>query len=332
MKNSYLALVAIVLGISLNAAYGLDDSISVNVDKRNYSDGETIHVSGTIEKTFFGHEITLMVFDPGNDIISIEKLGVDSDNQFQLTLKTNNLKDSGIYTVLAMYGPETTNAETTFSYEKSIIKPLQKKNTLLNFDFINPKTNKIQEHVDYKITITQNNEIVYGPTPLSHSSTGTVSIPISLVERYPHDIQIEVSEVLFQPIPTEHSSFSIVYGSKTIQSEFTSKNTLKVNLALNKDPSPEPKIVPSWVKNNAKWWSEGKINDAAFVQGIKNLMERKILDIPDLPYSASWQDKSVPSWVKNNASWWADNLIEEDDFIKGIKFLVEKGVITLDQA
>lgn len=316
----------------MNAAYGLDDSLSVNVDKGQYSVGETVYVSGVVEKIFFGHEVTLMILDPGNDIISIKKLGVDSENQFQFTLKTNDLKDSGVYTVLAMYGPETKNAEATFSFEKKSTESPLKKNVLLNFDFINPKTNKIQEHIDYKITITQNNDIVYGPTPLSHSTTGTVSIPISIIERYPHDVLIEVNEVLFQPIPIENSSFTIVYGSKSIQSEFTSKNTLKVNLALNKDPSPEPNIVPSWVKNNAKWWSEGKINDDAFVQGIKNLIERKILDIPDLPYSAAWQDKSVPSWVKNNASWWADNLIEEDDFIKGIKFLVEKGVITLDQA
>ena len=59
-------------------------------------------------------------------------------------------------------------------------------------------------------------------------------------------------------------------------------------------------------------------------------MEEKILDIPDLPYSATWHDKQVPDWVKNTAIWWADDLIHEDDFIKGIKFLVETGVIQIN--
>ena len=88
--------------------------------------------------------------------------------------------------------------------------------------------------------------------------------------------------------------------------------------------------IPEWVKNNAKWWSDGKINDTAFTQAIEYLIVNKIVSIPDLPYPASWMDKDVPSWVKNNAKWWADDLIEEDDFIKGIKYLVEKGVIQID--
>ena len=87
--------------------------------------------------------------------------------------------------------------------------------------------------------------------------------------------------------------------------------------------------IPEWIKNNAKWWADGMIDDESFTQGIQYLIKEKIVDIPDLPYPASWMDDSVPSWVKNNASWWADDLIPEDDFIKAIKYLGEKGIVQI---
>jgi len=37
--------------------------------------------------------------------------------------------------------------------------------------------------------------------------------------------------------------------------------------------------IPLWIKNNAKWWSEGKIGDSDFIGGIKYLIENKIMII-----------------------------------------------------
>jgi len=86
--------------------------------------------------------------------------------------------------------------------------------------------------------------------------------------------------------------------------------------------------VPDWIKNNAKWWSEGQIDDSDFVSGIQHLINEKIINIPDLPEQASeTTEEKVPDWIRNNAGWWADGLITEDDFVKGIEFLVEQGII-----
>ena len=87
-------------------------------------------------------------------------------------------------------------------------------------------------------------------------------------------------------------------------------------------------IVPDWIKNNAKWWSEGQIGEADFITGIQYMMKEKIIDIPDLPEQASEKaEEKVPDWIKNNAKWWAEGLIGEDDFVNGIKWLVEHGII-----
>ncbi len=185
----------------------------------------------------------------------------------------------------------------------------------------------IQEHVDYKITVSMDGVDVFGPSPLIHSTTGEVSISLMLTEGKEYDVLIEVHGILFNSIPTEATTFSIVTPSENIQRQFTNKNTLKIGLAINKNPFGEPKVIPEWVKTNAKWWANGSIDDKSFVLGMQFLIKEKIVDIPELPYPSSWMDKNIPSWVKNNASGWADNLIQEDDFIKGIKYLVEKGII-----
>jgi hypothetical protein len=327
-------MLSIVLSISLHSAYGQDvPFITVNTDETNYSEGDTIYVSGDVNEVLFGHEVSLMVIAPNGNVISIDKLNVDSNKKFQTELTTSNtlMETSGIFTVVAMYGPENGSTKTTFTFKQLTgltYHDESKQNILLNFDFVNPNQS-IQEHIDYKITVFKNGVDVFGPTRLTHSATGSISIPIMITEGQPHDVVIEVYEIMFQPIPVETMSFSIMTGSENIQSQFTSKNTLKINLAIDRDPSSDPKVIPEWIKNNAGWWAEGQIDDDSFVQGIQYLIKEKIVNIPKLPYPSSRMDDSVPSWVKNNASWWADDLIPEDDFIKGIKYLVEKGVVQI---
>jgi len=38
-------------------------------------------------------------------------------------------------------------------------------------------------------------------------------------------------------------------------------------------------VVPDWVKNNASWWSEGKLTDNEFLVGIKYLLEQGIIQV-----------------------------------------------------
>ncbi|MBT4325500.1 MAG: HYR domain-containing protein [Candidatus Nitrosopelagicus sp.] len=63
-------------------------------------------------------------------------------------------------------------------------------------------------------------------------------------------------------------------------------------------PEPAREKVPKWVKNNAKWWSDGEIEDDTFVSGIQHLMKEKIVDIPDLPAQTS--EKTPPSFVDDS--------------------------------
>ncbi len=50
------------------------------------------------------------------------------------------------------------------------------------------------------------------------------------------------------------------------------------NLPPNASGVSETK-VPDWIKNNAKWWSEGQITDDDFVKGIQYLVEKGIIRV-----------------------------------------------------
>lgn len=81
--------------------------------------------------------------------------------------------------------------------------------TKLKIDFVNPSTNKIQEHIDYRVLVTKGDAIVFGPIPLTHTSTGSVTIPVEFVEAGEHEITIDVEGILFQPIPLETVTFAM---------------------------------------------------------------------------------------------------------------------------
>ena len=55
--------------------------------------------------------------------------------------------------------------------------------------------------------------------------------------------------------------------------------SVATSLAISLQASGQNYNIPDWVKNNAKWWSEGQIGDSDFISAIKYLIENDILVI-----------------------------------------------------
>ncbi len=85
--------------------------------------------------------------------------------------------------------------------------------------------------------------------------------------------------------------------------------------------------IPVWVKNNAKWWTDGKIGDQGFISGIQYLIEHKTIEITD--FESSSKNSKIPQWVKNIAGFWANDMITDDDFISSIQYLVRNQIIKI---
>jgi len=93
------------------------------------------------------------------------------------------------------------------------IKPQPTDETKFKIDFLNPKTEKIQEHIDYKFNLQKDGQNIFGPTPLIHTSEGSVTIPVGNLEAGTYFVSIEIEGILFQPIESEFVSFSIPIGN-----------------------------------------------------------------------------------------------------------------------
>ena len=92
--------------------------------------------------------------------------------------------------------------------------------------------------------------------------------------------------------------------------------------------SDEAITIPDWVKNNAKWWSEGTISDNDFASGIEFMIKEGIIIVP-VTESGQKSDAVIPDWVKNNAKWWSEGTISDNDFASGIQYLVKQGIISV---
>jgi len=134
-------------------------------------------------------------------------------------------------------------------------------------------------------------------------------------------------------------SLEIEPDNAITQNYLISIKKIKEKYSLDKFESPtnkpdflqkiEENVIPYWIKNNAKWWSDDKISDDDFLSGIEYLLANNIIKINSQNSKVTSSDL-IPSWIKNNAKWWSDDKISDDDFLSGIKYLVENNIIKLD--
>jgi len=88
-------------------------------------------------------------------------------------------------------------------------------------------------------------------------------------------------------------------------------------------------VIPKWIKNNAKWWTQGNITDSDFVGGMQFMIKNKIIKIHDSKNLSENKFTVIPTWVKNNIQLWTDGKISDNEFVVAITYLIQQGMITL---
>ncbi len=106
-------------------------------------------------------------------------------------------------------------------------------------------------------------------------------------------------------------------------------SVIVLTLAVSLQASGQNYNIPVWIKNNAKWWSQGQIDDSEFVKGMQYLIQQGIMKIPQTK-QLSKSNQDIPVWIKNNAKWWSQGQIGDTDFVQGIQYLVQQGIIQLE--
>lgn len=101
------------------------------------------------------------------------------------------------------------------------------------------------------------------------------------------------------------------------------------SLSLEKvEANDELDLIPHWIKHNALWWSQGEISDDDFVNGIRWLVENKIIPVEDLvtEFSNQYQSDSV----KKIAYVWSQNKTSDTEFIHGVEYMIKNGMMKLN--
>jgi len=218
------------------------------------------------------------------------------------------------------YSQENPTSGNTLSVklETDPADPKASEKTKLNIEFIDPKTKQTQPHVDYTVKVENDGNTVFGPIQLTHTSIGSVSIPVTL-EDGKNIVQVNIEGVLFQPISKEVAEFEIVIGEDKANDQTGAEEKMQ-------DTNKAEQKIPVWIRTNAGWWAKGEIDDKTFVSGIQYLIKEGIISVSS---SQSVENNSgeIPKWIKNNADWWSQGAISDNDFLKGIEFLVKNGII-----
>jgi len=133
----------------------------------------------------------------------------------------------------------------------------------LHIGWIKPGFNKIQEHIDYRITVIKDGQNIFGPIPLTHTSIGTVKIPVEFLENGEHQVKIEMEGILFQPIPLETTYFTINVGEEQTSSPAQEENNegggcLIATAAFGSEMSPQIQQLREIRDNVVMQTSSGK--------------------------------------------------------------------------
>jgi len=154
---------------------------------------------------------------------------------------------------------------------------------------------------------------------------GIDSQSISLPSNGIYRIEINIKSIVNNGLP-DTSRIGLGRGDLVIPSTVTGDDTTS---QTNPPPQTGQIVIPKWIKNNAKWWSQGSIDDENFASGIQYMIKQGIIKIPTSPSGQVTPGIKIPQWVKTNAGWWADGQIDDQTFASGIQYMIKIGIISV---
>ncbi|MDE1811535.1 MAG: hypothetical protein KGH86_00430 [Thaumarchaeota archaeon] len=112
----------------------------------------------------------------------------------------------------------TSAGTLNISFETDPATPNPGDQTELKISFLN-KQNAVQQHIDYRVSMTQGGNAIFG-TQVTHTAEGAVSVPFQFQSAGTYQVTITVVGILFQPIPPETATFTVVVGGSSTVPEF----------------------------------------------------------------------------------------------------------------
>lgn len=136
--------------IDVGDAYlGVSPDFNIETDRKSYTEGDNVIISGIVNNTYQITPVTIQIFDNNRNLTYLDKTNVLSDHSFVYELKASSsiFKTGGDYKIKALYGFPSTITDVNLSFNDS-----QYQDTL-------SKTQHIQHWIKNNAKLWKNNEI-----------------------------------------------------------------------------------------------------------------------------------------------------------------------------
>lgn len=173
-------------------------------------------------------------------------------------------------------------------------------------------------------------KVIYVSTPVLATATANVNFKATQAQSTPTS-----SQTVQQPSTSQPSSQTppaTQTGINTTQTPDTSideqikqrialANKLKQQLEQNTTTQ-----IPFWVKDNARKWHDGAIDNAAFSKDIQYFISSGLIKANGQVTPTSTFEH-IPSWQKDVAQWWSQGVVSDYDYVNSIQYLLDKKII-----
>jgi len=95
----------------------MQEPIVVYTDKKSYSEDEIIVVFGRVREILSGFPVSLQVFAPSGNLVTLGQPEVNEDGLFAYSFLAGGIMPAGEYTVTTLYGSDARVAQTTFRFD-----------------------------------------------------------------------------------------------------------------------------------------------------------------------------------------------------------------------
>jgi len=239
------------------------NSISLQLDKTTYTQGERIVVTGKLCNVISAEYVILQILDPHTTPINLDQF-LSDDNVFHKEYITEGSlwKSEGEYTVKGTYLQDHFEIKFTFitdSKETETAKP--------TLDFVDTKKDP-QYYID-----RYNKEPSYKKWFDKNYPDYTIeeAVGYELVrEKVP--LWIKDNAKLWADSQIDDNSFKEGIQHMIKEDIITIDN-------LPETSSVSESKIPDWIKQNAKWWADGSLSEEDFLNGIEYLVGKRIIQV-----------------------------------------------------
>ena len=368
MSRFFLLIISLLLfPLGVSSVFALVDTITT--DQSLYNEGDLVIISGSVsydpELPPFA---VIQILNPTkSDLVSIAQVSVQSDGSFIYdTIRTGGIKwpSDGTYTIKVTYDG---SKEKTIEYKKSTTPTppaTQTPPTTTPTPPATPPTTKPPTTTPTPPPTTTTPEPPTTTVPTVQSTFTTLKLSIPNFPALDKSPQYYIDR--YNDEPNYQSWFDSQFTLYSINDVVGYKSTPLTNFpALDKSPQyyldrydnrygndpdfkswfdsqfpndsiynilgyKDPVSIPSWIKDDAKSWASGKIDDSKFASDIEFMLEHDIIIAPNVPISGNVVVNDLPNWLRNTAHWWSQDLISDDEFKNSLKYLFREKIVTVN--